>query len=138
MNKNPLKDGALTAHSMGLGTVTHRMVQERAREIARINGHLENEIRPEDFAQARRELTGEPEIDPNIALLEAAPESGRWDPNPGSLGHKILPTGNEDEDEEGRSDQERLVEEGLAAAEHDQMLRAARESGEEEEESGTT
>jgi hypothetical protein len=33
----------------------------------------------------------------------------------------------EDEDEEGRSDNERLVEEGIEGAEHDQMRQAARD-----------
>lgn len=134
MKINPLKEGAITAHSVGIGTVDREMVRERAREIATINGHAETGVNSEDFAQAQRELTGESEVDPNTALLEAAPESGRWDPVPGSTGHKILPTSNEDEDDEGRSDQERLIEEGVAAAEHDQMLKAARETEEEEEE----
>ena len=133
MKINPLKEGTITAHSIGIGTVNRDMVRERARELATINGHAESGVNSEDFAQAQRELTGEGEIDPNTAILEAAPESGRWDPVPGSPGHKILATSNEDEDEEGRSDQERLVEEGVAAAEHDQMLKAARESEDEDD-----
>ena len=32
----------------------------------------------------------------------------------------------EDEDEEGRSDNQKLVEEGIAGAEHDQMIHARR------------
>jgi hypothetical protein len=36
----------------------------------------------------------------------------------------------DDEDDEGRSDNERLVEEGIAGAEHDQMLQAGREDAE--------
>jgi osmotically-inducible protein OsmY len=53
--------------------------------------------------------------------LESAPESERWDPVPGSTGHKVPAAPSADEDEEGRSDNERLVEEGIAGAEHDQM-----------------
>jgi hypothetical protein len=78
-----------------------------------------------DWEQAKRELTGEPEIDPREAELELAPESERWDPLPGSTGQKILVTSNDDEDEEGRIDSERLVEEGSKEAAHDQMLQAA-------------
>ena len=40
---------------------------------------------------------------------------------PGSTGHKVPAAPSEDEDEEGRSDNERLVEEGVAEAEIDQM-----------------
>jgi hypothetical protein len=65
-------------------------------------------------------------MDPKDAVLESAPESDRWDPVPGSTGHKVPVVPSEDEDEEGRSDNERLVEEGIAGAEHDQMLQATR------------
>jgi len=71
-------------------------------------------------------LTGEPDIDPKEAILEAAPESERWDPVPGSTGHKVPSAPSEDEDEEGRSDNERLVEEGIAGAELDKMRQASR------------
>lgn len=133
MKMNPMKEGTLTAHSVGIGTVTRTMVRDRARELAVINGRPVTAITASDFEQAQRELTGEPEVDPNIAVLESTPESGRWDPVPGSNGHKILVTSNEDEDEEGRSDRERLIEEGVAGAEHDQMLEAARAEQNEEE-----
>lgn len=57
--------------------------------------------------------------------MEAKPESERWDPLPGTGGHKVPVAPSEDEDDEGRSDNERLVEEGIAAAEDDQMRQAA-------------
>ena len=71
-------------------------------------------------------MTGEPDMDPRQAALESVPESERWDPAPGSTGHKVPAAASEDEDDEGRSNNERLVEAGVAAAEHDQMLQAAR------------
>jgi hypothetical protein len=126
MNTNPLKQGTLTENSAGLGTVTRKMVRERAVELAAINGRSMQEVSRTDWEQARRELTGEPDEDPKKAVLEAAPESERWDPLPGSAGHKIPAAAGEDEDDEGRSDNERLVEEGIAGAEHDQMLKASK------------
>jgi hypothetical protein len=60
-------------------------------------------------------------------MLELAPESERWDPVPGSAGSKSTVAPGEDEDEEGRSDNERLVNEGVEDAEHDQMRQAAKE-----------
>jgi len=65
-------------------------------------------------------------MDPNEAILESADEEERWDPIPGSIGHKAPVISSEDEDDEGRSDSELLVNEGVAEAEHDQMLQAAR------------
>jgi len=126
MKKNPLKEGGLTVNSAGIGTVTRKMVRERALELAIINGRSASEVSKSDWDQARRELTGGSEIDPNEAALDSAPESERWDPVPESAGHKVSVTPSEDEDAEGRSDNERLVQEGIEGAEHDQMLRAAR------------
>jgi hypothetical protein len=128
MNTNPLKQGVLTENSTGIGTVTRTMVGERAVELAVINGRPARDVSKSDLDQAKRELTGEPESDSKDAALESAPETERWDPSPGSEGHKVPGAPSADEDEEGRSDNERLVEEGIAGAEHDQMLQAAKES----------
>ena len=128
MKANPLKDGTLTKDSKGLGTVTPEMVQQRAIELAIGNGRTAKDVSKSDWEQAKRELTGGSDMDPKQAVLESAPESERWDPLPGSTGHKRLPTPSEDEDAEGRSDNQRLVEEGITAAEDDQERRAVREA----------
>jgi hypothetical protein len=121
MNPNPLKQGALTENSKGIGTVTRAMVRERAVELAVINGRSAQEVSKSDWEQAKRELTGKPDMDPEEAILDSAPESERWDPVPGSTGQKVEVAAGEDEDEEGRSDNEKLVDEGMAGAEEDQM-----------------
>jgi len=126
MITNPLKTGLLTEHSTGIGTVTRNMVRERALELALINGRSAREASKSDWEQAKRELTGEPDTDPKQAALESAPESERWDPVPGSQGRKVAVAPSADEDDEGRSDNERLVEEGVEGAEHDQMRQATR------------
>jgi hypothetical protein len=126
MEANPLKKGVLTENSAGIGTVTRQMVRERAVELAVINGRSAQEMLQSDWEQAQRELTGGSDTDPKQAALEAAPESERWDPLPGSTGHKTPTAPSADEDEEGRSDNERLVEEGVEGAEHDQMRQASR------------
>ena len=133
MTTNPLKQGALSENSAGIGALTPEMVRERAVELALINGHSAHQVSVSDWEQAKRELRGELEIDPNEAALEAAPESDRWDPVHGSIGHKTAVTTSEDEDEDGRSDSEILVEEGVNEAGHDQMLQAARNQREEDE-----
>jgi hypothetical protein len=125
MKTNPLKEGTLTENSAGLGTVTRKMVRERAAELAVINGRSAQDVSTADWEQAKRELTGEPDADPKETVLASAPESERWDPIPASTGSKVPVGPGEDEDEEGRSDQERLVEEGIEGAEHDQMRQAA-------------
>ena len=127
MKTNPLKEGALTENSAGIGTVTRKMVRERAVELVVINGRSAKEVSKSDWEQAKRELTGDSDTDPNEAVLQSAPESERWDPVPGSEGRKVLAAPSADEDDEGRSDNERLVDEGIAGAEQDQRRQAALE-----------
>ncbi len=134
MKTNPLKQGALTENSHGIGTVSHEMVFRRAGELAIIDGRQSHEATESDWEQAKRELTGDPGPDPEQALLEAAPESERWDPVPGSTGSRAEISASEDEDEEGLSDSARLVGEGVAEAGHDEMLQAARIRQEEDKE----
>ena len=126
MKRNPLEDGNISENSFGIGTVTRRMVRTRAKELATIRGDWLHNVSASDFEQARQQLTGESDMAPQEESLESAPESERWDPMPGSTGHKISVPPNDDEDEEGRSDNERLVEEGVAWAERDQIVQAAR------------
>jgi hypothetical protein len=125
MKTNPLKDGVLTENSAGIGTVTRKMVRERAVELAAINGRTAQEVSKSDREQAKRELTGDPGMDENEAVLESAPESERWDPVPGSTGHKVPTAPSDDENDEGRSDNERLTDEGIAGAEFDQTRQAS-------------
>ena len=126
MKTNPLKDGVISEKSAGVGTVTRKMVQARAAELAMIDGHLSHDATASHFAQAKRELTGVPDTDPKDAILDSAPESERWDPVPGSTGGKVRVAPSEDEDEEGRSDNERLVEGGIAEAEIEQSFQATK------------
>ena len=82
MKPNPLKDGVLTENSAGIGTVTRKMVRERAVELAVMDDRSAQEVSKSDWQQAKRELTGKPDMDPKEAMLESAPESERWDPSP--------------------------------------------------------
>jgi hypothetical protein len=134
MKPNPLKDGVLTENSAGIGTITRKMVRERAVELAVMDDRSAQKVSKSDWQQAKRELTGQPDMDPKEALLESAPESERWDPVPGSTGHKVSAAPSEDEDEEGRSDNERLVDEGIAGAELDQMDQATRAAAKQDKE----
>ena len=134
MEQNPLTKGIITENFIGIGTVTREMVLKRAQELAMINGHSSDHILESEFEQAKRELTGGSDIEPKDAALESVPELERWDPVPGSTGHKAPESSDEDEDNEGRSEDERLVEEGVQEAEHDQMLQAARAAAKKDKE----
>ena len=125
MKKNPLNKGIIMENADGIGTVTPAMVEARARALALINGHGSSGPTEADYQQAKRELTGEEEIDPPEEIVESLPESEDWDPVPGSTGRQAAESLGEDEDAEGRSEAAQMYEEGINEAEHDQMRRAA-------------
>jgi hypothetical protein len=133
MRKNPLNKGIIMENADGVGTVTPAMVEARARELAAIDGRGSSKPTKADYQQAKRELTGEEEIDPQEKNLDSVPESENWDPLPGSTGRQAADSLGEDEDAEGRSEAAQLYEEGVNEAEHDQMRRAAEEEQEREE-----
>jgi thiamine pyrophosphate-dependent enzyme len=116
--------GIIMENAAGVGSITPAMVEARARELALINGHgsTPNEA---DWEEAKRELTGEEEVDPQEKNLESLPESENWDPLPGSTGRQAAVSLGEDEDAEGRSEAAQMYEEGINEAEHDQMVHAA-------------
>ena len=123
----------MAKNSTGIGTVTRAMVRERAVELVVLNGRSAHEVSKSDWEQAKRELTGEPDMAPKEAVVESAPESERWDPVPGSTGHQVLESPSEGEDDEGRNESAQLVEEGVEEAERDQMIQAARTQRREDE-----
>jgi hypothetical protein len=132
MNTNPLTKGLLAENFTGIGTVTPEMVQKRAVELALINGRTADQVSVLDVEQAQRELTGGSELDPSEENLEAIADSKFGDPLPGSTGHRVAESVDDDEDGDGRSIGEQLVEEGVNEAEHDQMLQAARDAEEQD------
>jgi hypothetical protein len=122
MKQRQLEEGRFSDHGGGLGTVDRSMIRHRAREIAVINGRGPNQILDSDVEQARRELEGRERLNPLATAAENLPESKRWDPVPGTAGHKAPTLDAPDE----QTFAERLVEEGMADAEHDQQVKAAR------------
>lgn len=120
---NPDDEGKIAAHSGGLGTVTEQMIQKRAEEIALINGRSPKHVQSSDLEQARRELLGEETLVPPESFVEHVPESERWREVGHSAGHRALKTTPHDE----QTDAEKLYEEGVGEAEHEQMVEATRE-----------
>jgi hypothetical protein len=128
MRKNPLNKGIIMENAAGIGAVTSEMVEARARELAAINAHPSSTPSEADYEQAKGELTGESETDPQEECRESIPESEGWDPLPGSVGRQAADSLGEDEDAEGRSESAQMFEEGISEAEHDQMRRASQEN----------
>jgi hypothetical protein len=122
MKRDQIEDGRMTDHTAGLGTVTEAMVRQRAREIALINGREESQVLDSDLDQARRELQGQERLYPSPTAAESLPESKRWSAVASSAGHKTRTVRVSDE----QTVAEKLVEEGVAEAEHEQLVEATR------------
>jgi hypothetical protein len=124
MKQDRYEEGRFTAGSRGLGTVSQEMVMRRAREIAVINGRTEQQVLSTDIDQAHRELTGEERLEPETTASEALSEDQRWQEVASDTGTRAETVATPDE----QTFSEKLVEEGVADAEHDQALEATRES----------
>jgi len=77
-----------------------------------------------DLKQAKRELTREEHLTPEPDATEKLTEDERWEPLGESAGKEGPKVPAPDE----QTFAEKLVEEGVEDAEHDQMTRATRES----------
>ena len=110
--------GKIVRGAAGIGTVTPEMIEERAREIARSDSRTQpNDL---DRTRAREELTG-PTSDSEKAPTREDP--GRdWEIPLVSSGEKA-PTVRPEDDE---NIPEKLTQEGVEEADHDQRTRSGR------------
>ena len=67
----------------------HSLSERIARFAMAINGCSAQYVSKSYWKQAKRELTGELDTDPIVAVLESAPESERWHPVPGLTRHNV-------------------------------------------------
>jgi hypothetical protein len=110
--------GRISSRLSGLGTVTPEMVEQRAREIALINGRAAEEFTEADLDEALAEMTGAEGMQEQREE-EPAPGAGNLrDAVPGTAGHKNAPKLPSDEQRFA----EQLVQEGVDEAEHHSML----------------
>ena len=78
MKINLLKESTWTENFSGISTMTRKMVWERAIELAVINGRSVPKVLKSNWEQAKRELSGEPGVDPKILARAATSQSELW------------------------------------------------------------
>jgi hypothetical protein len=129
MDTNPqIPIGDLSGQETELGVPTREMVEQRAREIARLAERDPDKFTRADWEQARAELTGMEGSDRPKDPLEIADALSERDSVPGETGNRarrVLPK------DEALVD-ERLAERGVEEAAHDQMVEAAKEDQKQE------
>ena len=122
-NSEKSPDGRMEVRGRETGEITEDMIEQRAREIAEINGRSPDEIFADDRAAAREELMGQrlpattEEDGQSIGELSRDPSNP-----PAYYGKAARATENSDEE----NSLERIVLEGVEEAQHDQMLEARR------------
>jgi hypothetical protein len=123
--------GKIESHGNPMGVPSPDDIEKRAREIALIDERDPENFTDADWAQARREMSGEVESTPpeeddkNIKLQD------EWEVTPDDRGHRVPRPGVEDDD--GETLGGHLVEDGIDEASRDQMLEARREEREQED-----
>ena len=123
MNTNPQTPiGDLSGEETELGVTTRAMIEQRAREIARLAERDPEKFAEADWERARVELTGmEPagESQDPIEIAASLSERGSIPGQSGSRAPRVLPN------DEALLD-ERLASRGVDEAAHDQAVEAAR------------
>jgi len=102
----------------GLGTVTPQMIDERAREIASGDGRAE--VNDLDRTRASEELVGPTSRSEQLRTV-GEPDRDWYTPR-GSSGEKVPTVRPEDEE----NIPEKLVQEGIDEADHDQRSKSGR------------
>lgn len=123
MKKNSnMPIGDLSGRETELGVPTRKMVEQRAREIAKLNQRNPDQFTDADWEQALAELTGtQPDGRPEDPDTSAASQTERGSV-PGESGRKIPRVVPKDEE----LLDERLTRRGVEEAAHDQRVASSK------------
>jgi hypothetical protein len=113
--------GKMIVHGRGTGDLTDDDVEKRAREIALIRGRPADQVSEADREDAWAELRGERLPEPSDSDGESRGALSRDPSEPVGIPGRQVAT---DEGESDEANVERLTQEGVEEAQHDQMLAA--------------
>ncbi len=103
------------------------MARERAVRLAAGMGRSAQEVSKSDWELANQELRGDTSGKSKVTRSGSVNDSEQWDALPSSGGYRVHVPSGDDEDDDGRSDTERLVERGIKEAGDDRVREANRE-----------
>lgn len=122
----PYDHGKILDHGAGIGEVTRAEIEDRARELAQIDGLDANQVNEGHRFQARRELQGDTSADG--ANDEAAVgELVQEDDVLGESGFAVPPATNAAIHGDEQTIGEELYGEGVTEADHDRMVESRRQ-----------
>ncbi len=131
-DQSPEPPGKILDHAAGIGEADKEMVEQRAGELAEIDGLTKADVNDGHRQQARQELRGA--ADPLMANDDegAIGDLIASDDVPGESGVATVPASNAAAYGNEKSVGEALVEEGLDEATHDRMTESRRQEREED------
>jgi hypothetical protein len=121
MKPSSLNDGVIPSPTDAPATTTPPDIRERAVEIALSHGGSVTDVTAFDREEAERELTAQPAAGSPEDSLPADQT-----PRDTNIGHQVPNAPSADEDAEGRSLNEQLVDKGLARAARDHLVQATK------------
>ena len=125
MKKTSVNKTASAKPSTTTGPANHKAVKAITRKSALVAGRDPPPVTQVSRTPAKRKQAGGTGEGPEETEIESVPETKPWDLVPGSTGHQVPDSPSEDEDDEGRSKTEQLVDDGAVEAERDRMRQAA-------------
>ena len=126
-DESPKHQGKILDHQDGIGEVDREEIEQRARELAEIDGLDANQVNEGHRYQARKELRGDE--DANQANDDSGLEAGLIDADdvPGESGGAVSPATNAALHGDEQTVGEALVNEGIEEADHDRMTSSREE-----------
>ena len=126
-DESPRDQGKILDHSAGIGEVSRAEIEQRARELAEIDGLDADQVNEGHRFQARQEMLGASDADAANDDEGAIADLIDEDDVPGESGAAVSTTNNSSVDGDDQTIGEELVNEGIGEADHDRMTESRKQ-----------
>ena len=126
-DESPRDQGKILDHADGIGEVSKAEIEQRARELAEIDGLDTDQVNEGHRYQARQEMLGATDVD--AANDDEGVIAGliNEDDVPGESGSAVSTSNNSAADGDDQTIGAELVNEGIAESDHDRMIESRRQ-----------
>ena len=126
-DESPRNQGKILDRSAGIGEVSKAEIEQRARELAEIDGLDADQVNEGHRYQARQEMIGATDADAASDDEGSIADLINEDDVPGESGSAVLTANNSSADGDDQTIGEELVNEGISEADHDRMIESRKQ-----------
>ena len=126
-DESPRDQGKILDHSAGIGEVSKAEIEQRARELAEIDGLDADQVNEGHRYQARQEMLGATDADAANDDEGMIADLINEDDVPGESGSAVSTSNNSAADGDDQTIAEELVNEGIAESDHDRMIESRKQ-----------